>query len=169
MKVLLVIDIQNDYFWEKRLPIFTYDTPKVINSINETINKCKNEGYDIIYISHLIHNFPTNRLLFGYSIKGSEGAELYKDLNIVSDYKFNKYLPSAYTNRKFSKFMKDKNYDTILICGIDETGCVAHTALSAIKHTNNVIILRNATFSCANKIKQHKTIDKLLSKNIRYI
>lgn len=168
-KALLVIDIQNDYFWDKRLKNFTYDTPKVINNINVTINKYKNEGYDIIYISHLIHNFPTNRLLFGYSIKGTEGAELYKDLNIVSDYKFDKYLPSAYTNRKFSKFMKDKNYDTILVCGIDEAGCVLHTSLAAKKRTNDVRIIRDATFSCLGKIKQNKAIDKLLSKGIKYI
>ena len=104
-KALIVIDIQNDYLYDKRLKKFNYDTNTVINNINNIINKYK-EDSDIIYISHLIHNFPTNRLLFGYSIKGTIGAELYKDLNIVSNYKFNKYLPSAYTNNKFKRFMK---------------------------------------------------------------
>ena len=33
-KALLVIDIQNDYFWEKRKKIFTYDTDKLVGNIN---------------------------------------------------------------------------------------------------------------------------------------
>ena len=37
-KALLVIDIQNDYFWDKRLKKFNYDTNKVITSINNIIN-----------------------------------------------------------------------------------------------------------------------------------
>ena len=28
-KALLVIDMQNDYLWDKRKPIFTYDTDKL--------------------------------------------------------------------------------------------------------------------------------------------
>lgn len=165
-KALLVIDIQNDYFWDKRLKKFTYDTDKVINSINNIINKYKKDS-DIIYISHLINNFPTNKLLFGYSIKGTEGAELYKGLDIVSNYKFNKYLPSAYSNKKFSKFMKDNNYDEVYLCGIDNCGCVYHTAKSAVKKTNTHII-KEATFSCFNKEKVDKINNKLLSLGVKY-
>ena len=166
-KALLVIDIQNDYFWDKRLSKFTYDTEKVINSINNIINKYK-EDSDIIYISHLINNFLTNRLLFGYSIKGSLGAELYKDLNIVSNYKFNKYLPSAYTNKKFRNFMKEKNYDEVYLCGIDICGCVYHTAKSAVKKTN-IYIIKEATFSCFNKEKIDKVNNDLLKRGVKFI
>ena len=35
-KALLVLDIQNDYFWEKRKKIFTYDTDKLVGNINES-------------------------------------------------------------------------------------------------------------------------------------
>ena len=166
-KALIVIDIQNDYFWDKRLKKFNYDTDKVISNINNIINKYK-EDSDIIYISHIINNFPTNKLLFGYSIKGTEGAELYKGLNIVSNYRFNKYLPSAYTNKKFSKFMKDNNYDEVYICGIDNCGCVYHTAKSAVKRSNTYII-KEATFSCFNKEKVNKVNNKLKLLGINFI
>lgn len=167
-KALIIIDIQNDYLYDKRLKKFNYDTNTVINNINNIINKYK-EDSDIIYISHLIHNFPTNRLLFGYSIKGTIGAELYKDLNIVSNYKFNKYLPSAYSNNKFKAFMKENNYDEIYICGLDNCGCVYHTALSALKKEKKVYIIKEATFSCFNKEKVNKVNNKLKLLGINFI
>lgn len=95
-KALLIIDIQNDYLWEKKLKKFNYDTKNIINNINKTINNYKEEC-DIIYISHLINNIITNKIIFGFSIKGTEGAKLYKGLNIVSDLKFDKYLSDAFS------------------------------------------------------------------------
>ena len=168
MKALIVIDIQNDYFKENRLKRFTYDTPTVIKNINKTIDKYKKDS-DIIYISHLIQNLPTNRLLFGYSIKNTEGAKLYKDLNIVSDYKFDKYLPSAYTNKKFKNFMKNKNYDEVYICGIDNCGCVYHTSKSALKKEKKVFIIKDATYSCFSKKKVDKVNKDLLKLGVIFI
>ena len=46
-KALLVIDIQNDYFWEKRKKIFTYDTDKLVGNINRAIASYNETGYDI--------------------------------------------------------------------------------------------------------------------------
>ena len=77
---LLVIDMQNDYLWKKRKKRFSYNTEKVVASVNELIRQYHNENRDVIYIRHIIQNFFTNRLLFGYSIAGSEGAELYSGL-----------------------------------------------------------------------------------------
>ena len=168
MKALIVIDIQNDYFKENRLKKFTYDTPTVIKNINKTIDKYKKDS-DIIYISHLIQNLPTNRLLFGYSIKNTEGAKLYKDLNIVSDYKFDKYLPSAYTSKKFKEFMKNKNYDEVYICGIDNCGCVYHTSKSALKKEKKVFIIKDATYSCFSKKKVDKVNKDLLKLGVIFI
>ena len=42
-KALIIIDIQNDYLYDKRLKKFNYDTNTVINNINNTINKYKEE------------------------------------------------------------------------------------------------------------------------------
>lgn len=75
---LIVIDMQNDYLYEKRKKIFSYDTDSLVDSVNELIHQYKQNGHDVIYIRHIIQNLPTNRLLFGYSIAGTEGAELDK-------------------------------------------------------------------------------------------
>ena len=89
---LIVIDMQNDYLYEKRKAKFAYDTAKLTAAVNEIIHNYKDSGSDVIYIRHIIQNLPTNRLLFGYSIDGTEGAELYSGLDIVSDECFDKLL-----------------------------------------------------------------------------
>jgi len=84
----LVIDLQNDYLWEKRKKQFNYNTDNLAENINRLIERYDSEGHDVIYIAHVIQNIWTNRLLFGHSLKGTEGAKFYGGLRIVSDYYF---------------------------------------------------------------------------------
>ena len=60
---LLVIDMQNDYLWEKRKKLFDYNTEKLVSSVNGLIRKYHSDGMDVIYIRHMIHDLPTNRFL----------------------------------------------------------------------------------------------------------
>ena len=52
-KALIVIDMQKDYLWEKRKPMFTYDTDQLVGNVNRLIALYKEKGYDIIYIKHM--------------------------------------------------------------------------------------------------------------------
>ena len=146
MKIaLIVIDMQNDYLWEKRKKLFSYDTEKLVASVNELIRKYHGEGRDVIYIRHIIHDFPTNRLLFGFSIAGTEGAELYSGLEIVSGYRFDKYFGDALTNGELRRLIRANGYDMLHLCGLDEYGCVTATALGASKRGVKAAILRRGT------------------------
>ena len=73
-KALLVIDMQNDYLWDKRKSMFLYDTAMLTSNVNKAIDSYKEDGYDIIYIKHIL-----SKLMWGvgFSIKGTEGAQLY--------------------------------------------------------------------------------------------
>ena len=51
-KALIIIDMQKDYLWDKRKPIFNYDTESLVGNVNRVIDLYKNEGYDIIYIKY---------------------------------------------------------------------------------------------------------------------
>ncbi|MBR6383276.1 MAG: isochorismatase family protein, partial [Lachnospiraceae bacterium] len=73
-KALLVIDMQNDYLWSKRKEMFTYNTDELVKNVNEAIESYKNDGFDIIYIKHIL---PKIMWGVGFSIKGTEGAEMY--------------------------------------------------------------------------------------------
>lgn len=166
---LIVIDMQNDYLYEKRKKIFAYDTEQLTSSVNSLIHQYQDNGSDVIYIRHLIQNLPTNRLLFGYSIKGTEGAELYGGLDIVSDYCFDKYVGNALSNKELAAMVKEKSYDVLHLCGLDECGCVTSTALGAKKMGIKAEILRSGTATVFPEKRVNKARKKLNEAGIKYI
>ena len=165
-KALLVIDMQNDYLWDKRKPMFTYDADKLTNNVNRLIASCKEKGYDIIYIKHIL-----SKLLWGvgFSIEGTEGAELYSGLDIVSDLCFEKNRSDSYTAKAFREYMKRQNYSEIALCGLDECGCVGATAKGAVKTGVRVIMIENCIgrrFPDEKVQKMRKTLSTL---GVQYI
>ena len=158
-KALLVVDMQNDYLWEKRKAQFAYDTEKLVSAVNELIRRYHGEGCDVIYIRHIIQNLPTNRLLFGYSIAGTEGAELYGGLELVSELCFDKLVGDALSNRKLLALVRERDYKELHLCGLDECGCVAKTALGAVRRGLRAKILRDGT---ATVLPGKKAADVLL-------
>ena len=160
---LIVIDMQNDYLWEKRKPRFSYDTPALTAAVNSLIHEYHSAGNDVIYIRHIIQNLPTNRLLFGYSIAGSEGAELYPGLDTVTDLCFDKLVGDALSNKRLLALVKERGYDELHLCGLDEYGCVTSTALGAKKRGIGVKIVRRGTctvFPAAKAAKKRRALEK---------
>lgn len=168
-KALLVIDMQNDYLYEKRKKIFAYNTEELVSSVNEIIHRYADEGCDVIYIRHIIQNLATNRLLFGYSIAGTEGAELYSELDIVSEHCFDKLVGDALSNKKLMELIRQKGYDVLHLCGLDEYGCVTSTALGAAKRGITAEIIRNGTATVFPAKRAEKGRRKLEKAGIRYI
>lgn len=168
-KALVVIDMQNDYLYEKRKNRFNYNTAELVSNVNELIHQYNEENCDVIYIRHIIQNFPTNRLLFGYSIAGTEGAELYSKLDVVSNLCFDKILGDALTNKKLLNLIKEKDYEVLHLCGLDECGCVTSTALGPIKRGIKAEILRKGTASVFPKKKITKAHRKLNEAGVKII
>ncbi len=168
-KALIVIDMQNDYLYEKRKPIFAYNTEELVGNVNGLIREYREKGCDIIYIRHIIQNLPTNRLLFGYSLAGTEGAELYGGLDIVSDYVFDKLLGDALSNKELMKLVREKEYDSLCLCGLDECGCVTSTALGAAKRGIKAEIIHKGTATVFPQKKINKARKKLGKAGVSYV
>lgn len=166
---LIVIDMQNDYLYEKRKKLFSYNTEQLTSSVNELIHQYKDKGCDVIYIRHIIQNLPTNRLLFGYSIAGTEGAELYGGLDVVSEYCFDKLVGDALSNKKLQELVRGKGYEALHLCGLDECGCVTSTALGAAKRGIKAEILRKGTATVFPEKKVEKAHKKLNKAGINFI
>lgn len=127
---LFVIDLQEDYIGEQRnRKRFCYkDTSGLIQSINQEIEKNENEGTTIIYIKHM---FPEK--FFFTKVMKLTNPEFVKDLKILSKNTFIKSKASAFSNPDLYQFLKEQEVDRVLICGIDEGGCVSATAWEANK------------------------------------
>lgn len=146
-KVLLVIDVQEDYLGENRnKDKFKYQNPQLlIENINKAIEKYTNDGYEVIYIAEVLDNIFTNKLIFGFSLRGTEGAKLVKGMNVINQNYYEKQLPSAFTNKMFSRYIRENNIEEAVLCGIDEAGCLGATAKDCVKYGLKTFIISNAT------------------------
>lgn len=168
-KALVVIDMQNDYLWDKRKAMFSYNTEDLVNSVNKAVADYQKKGYDIIYIAQMFPNIITNKWFIGFSIKGTAGAELYSGLNVVSELYFEKNLPDAYSSRSFREHMKKQNYSEVILCGLDECGCVGATAKGAAKTGAKVFMLENCIGRRFSDSKVKKMRNSLTSLGVQYI
>lgn len=166
---LIVIDMQNDYLWDKRKPKFAYDTKGLTAAVNELIHEYHDKEQDVIYIRHIIQDLPTNRLIFGFSIAGTKGAELYDGLDIVSDHCFDKLVGDALSNKQLRELIDKKGYKELHLCGLDECGCVTSTALGAAKRGITAKIIRRGTASVFPEKKIEKAHQKLRKANVEFI
>lgn len=168
-KALIVIDMQNDYLWEKRKAKFSYDTKQLVGAVNSAIADHRQKGYDIIYIAQMFPNLITNKWFIGFSIKGTKGAELYDGMDIVSELYFEKNLPDTYSSKPFREHMKSCGYTEIVLCGLDECGCVGATAKGAVKTGAKVFMLESAIGRRFPKNKVQKMRDSLTALGVQYI
>ena len=168
-KALVVIDMQNDFLWEKRKAKFLYNTNELVNAVNNAVFYYKKSGYDIIYIAQMYPNIIITKCFIGFSIKGTSGAELNSKLNIVSDLYFEKNLPNAYSSKAFMEHMKKQGYAEIVLCGLDECACVGATAKCAAKTGAKVFMLENCIGTRFPNYKVLKMRDKLTSLGVQYI
>ncbi len=166
---LIVIDMQNDYLYEKRKDKFAYNTSELTAAVNKLIHQYKENGSDVIYIRHIIQNLPTNRLLFGFSIAGTVGAELYSGLDIVSEYCFDKLVGDALSNKNLRELIQQKGYEALHLCGLDECGCVTATALGAAKRGIKAEIISEGIATVFPKKKVDKAREKLKKAGVKYI
>ena len=167
-KALVVIDMQNDYLWDKRKSKFSYDSEKLTGAVNKAIASFKEKGLDIIYIAQMFPNIITNKWFIGFSIKGTPGAELYSGLNVVSDLYFEKNLPDCFTSKTFREHVRAKGYTELVLCGLDECGCVGATAKGAVKAGLKVTMLRDCIGCRFPESKQEKLRSELKAAGVAY-
>ena len=146
-QALLVMELQNDYLWEKRKSKFPYDTDRLIAAVNAAVSQVKAACGDVIYLKQIFPDTPSNHIIFDFCIDGTEGAELYDGLKIASEYIFEKNVADAFLDTAFAAFMQAQGYQEILLCGIDEAGSIAATAKGAQKTGASVTILKEASAS----------------------
>ena len=165
-KAFIVIDLQKDYLWDKRKPMFTYDTDKLVGNVNRAIASYKEEGYDIIYIKHIL---PKVMWGVGFSIRGTEGAQIYEGLDIVSDLCFEKNRSDTYTSKSFREHMKRTGYSEVVLSGLDECGCVGATAKGAVRTGIKVKMLEECIGSRFPEKKVQNMRQQLTALGVEYI
>jgi nicotinamidase-related amidase len=137
---LLVIDMQIDYIGKDGK--FTIENSQIENLIGITniiIDEYYNNNYKVIYLRNIFReNDFRNRFRNYAAIEGSSGTEIDPRINIVSEYIFNKYTPTAFSNMDFEIFLVENQINELFLCGVMADQCVYETAISA--HNKGYIV-----------------------------
>jgi nicotinamidase-related amidase len=163
-KALVVIDMQIDYIGENGK--FTIENKQIENLIGITniiIDEYYNNNYKVIYLRNIFRkNDFRNRFRNYAAIEGSSGIEIDPRITIVSEYIFDKYTPTAFSNTDFEIFLVENQINELFLCGVMADQCVYETAISAYNKGYIVNYLSNAVGSSSvhNIQKAIKKLDK---------
>ena len=165
MKALCVIDIQDDFLnRSKNYPFAKEDVERLITNANLAIDSAVREGIPVIYVRQVNSSLITRLIakLFGegLGIKGNPGVEIDTRIKVVSRDIFDKELPSAFSNRNFEGYLRDKKIDELVLVGIDGCHCIKATCITGLKRGYKISIIEPAvaTSSPAEWIKVRKKL-----------
>lgn len=137
MKLLFVIDMQEATVGERHAPMFAYDEG-LLDRINDRIVDYAPD--DVVYIRNLMKKNLINRFAPVQVYDGTKEAELAKNLKVVSGHIYDKFTGNAFSNPELVSFVKEKNADEVELVGVDGGGCVALTAIGAVKEGLRVFV-----------------------------
>lgn len=157
-KALLVIDMQNVCVGENHAAYFKYNNDILIENVNKIIDN--NKDNLVVYIKNVMKKNFLNKFAPFQAYEGTKETELVRNLHIVSDNVFTKYESNAFTNFALKNFLKEHNIEYVEVIGVDGGGCVALTALGAIKEGYSVIVneMGIGTIFNKNKDKYYKKL-----------
>jgi nicotinamidase-related amidase len=169
-KALLVIDMQIDYIDENgKFPIGKSQINSLIETVNNIIGDFHENNYQIIYIRRLFRKNDIGNISRNFAvIEGTAGAEIDPRINIVSNDIYDKYTPSAFSNKRFESFLIRNRINELYVCGVMADECVYETALSAFNSGYIVNYYANAVGSLSIKNIEN-AIEKLKGKGINII
>jgi len=137
-RALLVIDVQNEYFTGK-LPI-SYPQDSFTN-ILKAMEAANVNNIDIIVIQHTAPQKDSTSF-----VRGSKGWELHTKIKEKEySHLIEKNLPGSFTNTDLEKWLRERNIDTITICGYMTQMCCDTTARQGIHQGFSVEFLSDAT------------------------
>ena len=169
-KALLVIDMQIDYIDENgKFPIERSQINNLIETINNIIMDFNDNDYQIIYFRNIFRKNDIKNISRNFAVvEGTSGAEIDPRINIVSDNIFYKYIPNAFSNKRFENFLIKNQINELYVCGVMADECVYETALGAFDRNYVVNYISNAVGSSSVKNIEN-AIEKLRNKGINII
>ena len=144
-KLLLVIDVQNDFINEN-----------TINTLNKIKDLVKSNEYDMIAFTRFINDKES----VWYKKLNYNGCMTEEQQKIVIETNDNKVFDKrTYTavNDELKKYIKDNSIDEIYLCGFDTDACIQATAIDFFEQGYNVYVLKDYCMSHVG-LELHNTI-----------
>ncbi|MCA1030901.1 cysteine hydrolase [Bacillus timonensis] len=139
--VLLIIDVQkgfDDFSWGER------NNPQAEENIEKILQQWRNTNRPVIHIQHLSED-PASPL---YKYKAS--SEIKEELKpIKQEPLFTKSVNSAFIGTNLETYLREKEYDHLVVVGLTTDHCVSTTVRMAANLGFHVTIVSDATATFA--------------------
>lgn len=164
-KALLVIDMQEITVGTNHAAYFQYDSG-LLSAVNRIIDESRNDM--VVYIRNIMKKNLLNLFAPFHAYEGSRETELVSGLHIVSEHIFDKYTGNAFSNPELCELLNANQIEEVEVVGVDGGGCVALTALGAVKNGYHVTV-NTAAIGTMTEQKKNSYFEKLkrLGANIK--
>jgi len=133
---LLVIDIQNAYL----SGMAQKEKEVAMVNINYYIQFFRSHGFPVIRIYHYSKQFGPEQ--------GTEQFEFPTSVKIIpDDSKVIKTYPDGFNKTDLNKVLKEKDCNTVFLCGLSAVGCVLATWIGAQNNDYKAFLIKDAIMS----------------------
>ncbi len=133
---LLVIDVQNAY-----MPSMDQsDKDLAVEYINALIDVFEKYNLPIIRVYHQDKKWGPEQ--------DSEEFKFVPEIKVKDEYPMViKHYGNSFNKTNLDKILKEKDINTVFLCGLSATGCVLATHIGALDNDYNVFMIKNALLS----------------------
>jgi nicotinamidase-related amidase len=161
LPALLIIDMVNDNFDEKRNLSITPLGRQIIDPINRLSGAFRKEGWPVVFATDAFHNqdFIFSGPMKPHSLEGTRGAQVIDELVLKGD---DLWLPkprfSAFFRTGLDQWLAEREITLCAVAGIATNVCVLSTALDAICCDFKAVILKDCAAATTKEVHE-KTLD----------
>lgn len=141
-KVLIIIDIQNDYFEGGKMALINPEAASL--NARKLLIHFREKNMPVIHIQHL-----STRKDASFFIPDTEGADIHANVKPLENEKvIIKHFPNSFRETKLLEYLKEKELNNIVVCGMMTHVCVDSTIRAAKDYNLNIELISDA---CATK------------------
>lgn len=137
-KVLIIIDIQNDYFAGGRMPLV--GSEEAVLNAKLVLEQFRKDGLPVIHIQHI-----SDRPGATFFLPNTKGAEIHAEVIPVQGEKIiTKHFPNSFRETELSAYLKELDVSDLVICGMMTSMCVDATTRAAKDFGYNCTVIGDA-------------------------
>lgn len=141
-QLLLLVDIQNDYFSGGKMELVNMDAAVVNAAL--LLSFFRNRNWPVVHIQHL-----STRPNASFFIPGTKGVEIHSSVSPMNgEPVVEKNFPNSFRQTNLHELLKAKNIDGLVICGAMSHMCIDTTTRAASDLDFQVILIHDA---CATR------------------
>ncbi|MDD5185559.1 MAG: cysteine hydrolase family protein [Paludibacter sp.] len=147
---LLLIDLQNDYFEGGTMTLVNADA--AVRNARLVLEKFRMEGIPVIHVQHIAKSPDAT-----FFLPDTVGAQINKSVQPATMEKLIvKHFPNSFRETGLSDYLKEKEINTLVICGMMTHMCIDATTRAAKDLGFTCILLGDACATKDLKINEEK-------------